>query len=533
MAPSPESSLNSIPGPFPVLDNCTELIFLDLSCNNLAGPIPLTFSPRDLPIGKLGVPGKIIVFNCRMNKLSGEIPSEFGLLQNLTELDLSGNQFSGEIPPDLGRLRLTSLNLSSNYLSGKIPGELENAAFYKSFLNNPRLCASTSSFGISICNKNTSNSSDSKLVRLAAFLGSIAGTLFTVVVLYILYCLRKKWKARKRLHSNWKFIKFHSLSFTVSDILTNLIDDNVVGSGGSGKVYLVTLRTGKQVAIKKILNHEKLDEKLEKQFEAEVGVLGKVWHSNIVKLVAFIASEDTKLLVYEYQENLSLDLWLHPKRRQGTARSPLWKILEWPTRLHIATGIAKGLCYLHHCCSPPIVHRDVKSSNVLLDSEMNAKIADFGLARELFKPEESNTVSAVAGSFGYIAPEYVSICKVNEKIDVYSFGVILLELVTGKVANDRSEDLCLVDWARKYIKDEKPITDALDAVIKKQEYLDEMQFVFKLGIVCTNKTPSSRPTMKEVEEMLQRQTSYADNINGSERDASPLIKSFNIHSGSK
>ncbi|XP_019191702.1 PREDICTED: receptor-like protein kinase 5 [Ipomoea nil] len=461
---------------------------------------------------------------CSRNQLSGEIPSALGLLQNLNELDLSGNQFSGEVPSEIGHLRLTSLNLSSNHLSGRIPGELEYAAFDKSFLNNPGLCATTPSFGLSICKLNTKKL-NSYLVRLIAILGSLAAALFLAVILYMVFVSRKKRKGKQGLDPNWKFTPFYRLNFTESNILSNLIEDNVIGSGGSGEVYLVQPihHTSEKVAVKRIWNRKKLDRKLEKEFEAEVEILGTIRHSNIVKLLCGISSEDSMLLVYEYMENRSLDLWLHPKRRP-----PHYKVLEWPTRLHIATGAARGLCYMHHSSSPPIIHRDVKSSNVLLDSEFNAKIADFGLARMLMKPGEANTGSTLAGTYGYIAPEYACTGKVNEKIDVYSFGVILLELVTGKVANDRSKELCLADWARQYFRARKPIADALDAVIKKPQYLyDEMQSVFELGILCTETSPLKRPTMKNVLQSLlkfQPQSSYADNINGSERAASPLLK---------
>ncbi|XP_019191703.1 PREDICTED: receptor-like protein kinase 5 [Ipomoea nil] len=459
---------------------------------------------------------------CSRNQLSGEIPSALGLLQNLNELDLSGNQFSGEVPSEIGHLRLTSLNLSSNHLSGRIPGALENAVFDKSFLNNPELCATTPSFGLSICKLNTKKS-DSDLVRIIAILGSVAAALFLAAILFLLFVSRKKGKITQGLVPNWKLTPFHRLSFTESNILPNLIEDNVIGSGGSGEVYLVPLhQTGEKVAVKRIWNCKKLDRKLEKEFQAEVHILGTIRHYNIVKLLCGISSEDSELLVYEFLENRSLDLWLHPKRRSYVACPPHHQVLQWPTRLHIAIGAAEGLCYMHHNCSPPIVHRDVKSSNVLLDSGFNAKIADFGLARMLIKPGEANTVSTVAGSFGYIAPEYAHTTKVNEKTDVYSFGVILLELVTGREPNDGgTAELCLADWAWKHVQEGNPIAEGLDAGIKKPQYLDEMKSVFKLGIICTSKLPSTRPTMKEVLKILH--------CNHHSCIASPLLK----HPGSE
>jgi serine/threonine protein kinase len=159
------------------------------------------------------------------------------------------------------------------------------------------------------------------------------------------------------------------------------------------------------VAVKRIWNSGMLEQKLEKQFLAEVKTLSSIRHSKIVKLLCFISSEDSKLLVYEYLENGSLDLWLHRKSGASTFSDSVQQgNLDWPKRLQIAVGVAHGLSYMHHDCSQPIVHRDVKSSNIRLDSEFNAKIADFGLAKMLIKQRESATTSAVAGSFGYIAP---------------------------------------------------------------------------------------------------------------------------------
>ncbi|KAK4401194.1 Pentatricopeptide repeat-containing protein [Sesamum angolense] len=201
-------------------------------------------------------------------------------------------------------------------------------------------------------------------------------------------------------------------------------------------------------------------------------------------------------------------------------------VLDWPARLRIALGAAQGLCYMHHDCTPPIIHRDVKSSNILLDSDFEPKIADFGLAKILIKKNEPNTMSAVAGSFGYIAPEYAYTTKVNEKIDVYSFGVVLLELVTGREPNCGDEHTSLAEWAWKHYGGEKPIADVLDEVIKEACYLEEMVNVFKLGLMCTSPLPTSRPSMREVSQILQRCRSldgYEGKKMGKEYDVAPLL----------
>lgn len=469
----------------------------------------------------------LVTLNCRKNQFSGSLPSALGLLPNLIDLDLSSNQFSGAIPTELGKLRLTSLNLSSNRLSGEIPFQLENAAFGKSFLDNPGLCTSNPSVELASCKKETK--SDKFPVGLVAALASVAGVTFLVAVLYGLFVLRSHRKRKQESVATWKQTSFHKLDFTESDIICNLIENNIIGSGGSGQVYLVPLsRSGDYVAVKRIWRNQRLDHKHEKEFLAEVQILGTIRHSNIVKLLCCIFSEESKLLVYEYMENRSLDIWLHSKKRlNNTSRSAPHLVLEWPKRLQIAIGAARGLCYMHHDCSPPIIHRDVKSSNILLDTQFNAKIADFGLARMLLKPGD-NTVTAVAGSFGYIAPEYARKTRVTEKIDVYSFGVILLELVTGKEANLGDEDSCLADWAWRHLQKGKPMVDALDEDIKETRYMDEIYIVFKLGIFCTSTVPSSRPTMKEVLQILiqcnNSSPTSGEKKTDTEHDVLPLLK---------
>ncbi|CAN6330744.1 unnamed protein product [Urochloa humidicola] len=157
---------------------------------------------------------------------------------------------------------------------------------------------------------------------------------------------------------------------------------------------------------------------------------------------------------------------------------------------------------MHHDCSPPIIHRDIKTSNILLDSEFRAKVADFGLARILMRAGEPNTMSAVAGSFGYLAPEYAYTRKVNEKVDVYSFGVVLLELTTGKKANDGGELGCLAEWARHHYQSGASILDVIDKSIRYAEYPSEIETVFRLGVQCTGTLPLTRPTMEDVLRIL-------------------------------
>ncbi|XP_021800213.1 receptor-like protein kinase 5 [Prunus avium] len=450
------------------------LMFLSLDQNQLTG-----FLPSEIISWK-----SLNTLNFSRNQLSGPIPAGLSLLPVLTALDLSENQLSGKIPAQLGHLKLNSFNLSSNHLSGKIPIEFENPAYDVSFLDNHGLCAISPSAKLSICNSQPRKSRKISSAYLALIL--TFGILLSLLALSLSFFMVRK---RKRSDSDWKLTAFQRLNFRVSKILSGLTESNMIGSGGSGKVYRVPVNcTGDVVAVKKIWK-EKLEEKLEKEFLAEVKILSSIRHANIVKLMCCISKDNSKLLVYEYSENRSLDQWLHKRKRPSNlSRSVHHVVLDWPKRLHIAVGAAQGLCYMHHDCVPPVVHRDVKSSNILLDSDFNAKIADFGLAKMLVKQGELATI--VAGSIGYIAPG--------------NFGVVLLELTTGREANDGDEHTALAEWAWRHVQEDNPLADALDKDIKETWYLDEMCSVFRLGIYCTEKLPSARPSMKEVLQILLR-----------------------------
>ncbi|KAD5317717.1 hypothetical protein R6Q59_033047 [Mikania micrantha] len=491
-----KASYNQLDGAIP--QNLTALANLEtlwLDGNQLTGELP----------GTIVSWSSLNTLNLSRNELTGQIPDGLGFLEVLTVLDLSRNHLSGQIPSQLGK-RLVLLDLSANDLTGAIPSQLNNGAFDRSFLNNPGLCSDNPSLGLSSCSSRFKTRPSSKIsTKLVAVIASTAVILLLLVVLMSRYVVLQR-RRKYGLDAEWKLTPFQKLNFTETTILTRLTESNVIGHGGSGKVYRIEVnRSGDFVAVKKISSKKDLDQRLEKEFLAEVEILSKIRHLNIVKLMGCISCDNSKLLVYEYLENQSLDRWLHQKKApssRGLNSSVRHVVLDWPKRLQIALGAAQGLCYMHHYCSPGIIHRDIKSSNILLDSEFNAKIADFGLARILANGSELTTMSTFAGSFGYMAPEYAHTTKVNEKIDVYSFGVILLELTTGKEANNGDEHSSLAEWALQHALGNAPIEDALDNEVKEPIYSNEMTGVFKLGLLCTLKLPANRPSMKEVCQML-------------------------------
>uniref|UniRef100_A0A0D9VDX1 non-specific serine/threonine protein kinase n=1 Tax=Leersia perrieri TaxID=77586 RepID=A0A0D9VDX1_9ORYZ len=482
------------------LTGISQVMELDLSGNQISGSMPMT----------IGVLQRLSTLNLSGNQLSGNIPAVFGFMSVLTVLDLSSNSLSGMIPKDFDKLILDFLNLSMNQLTGEIPTSFENEAYQQSFLFNPGLCVSSSNsvHNFPICRARANISSDRRFIALCSAAASIM--LLGLALVGFMLTRRKKHIQR---HLSWKLTPFHVLNFTENEILSGLCDHNWIGSGRSGKVYHVyagdTTSGGQEVAVKKIWNMQNHDNKLEKDFLAEVQILGEIRHTNIVKLLCCISSSEAKLLVYEYMENGSLYQWLHQRERIA-ASTPL----DWPTRLQIAIDSARGLCYMHHDCSPAIVHRDVKSANILLDSNFRAKMADFGLAKILLRAGDES-FSAIAGTFGYMAPEYGHWLKVNEKIDVYSFGVVLLELITGRVANDGGEYYNLAQWAWRQYQVYGLSVDLLDEGIRDPTYVKDALEVFTLAVICTGEQPSVRPSMKDVLHVLIQFDRKSTGVQGS------------------
>ncbi|KAJ9136421.1 hypothetical protein P3X46_033501 [Hevea brasiliensis] len=236
-------------------------------------------------------------------------------------------------------------------------------------------------------------------------------------------------------------------------------EENVIGEGGYGVVYRGVLKDGSVVAVKNLLNNKG---QAEKEFRVEVEAIGKVRHKNLVGLIGYCAEGARRMLVYEYVDNGNLEQWLHGD--VGPV-SPL----TWDIRMKIAIGTAKGLAYLHEGLEPKVVHRDVKSSNILLDKKWNPKVSDFGLAK-LLGSESSYVTTRVMGTFGYVSPDYASTGMLNEGSDVYSFGVLLMEMITGRSPIDYSRpagEMNLVDWFKGMVASHRG-EEVLDPLIEVQ-----------------------------------------------------------------
>ncbi|KAL1334339.1 hypothetical protein HN51_063268 [Arachis hypogaea] len=285
--------------------------------------------------------------------------------------------------------------------------------------------------------------------------------------------------------------------FTLRDleVATNRFSkDNVIGEGGYGVVYQGKLINGSPVAVKKLLNNLG---QAEKEFRVEVEAIGHVRHKNLVRLLGYCIEGTHRLLVYEYVNNGNLEQWLHGAMRQ-------YGFLTWDARIKILLGTAKALAYLHEAIEPKVVHRDIKSSNILIDDDFNAKISDFGLAK-LLGAGKSHITTRVMGTFGYVAPEYANSGLLNEKSDVYSFGVLLLEAITGRDPVDYSRpaaEVNLVDWLKMMVGNRRA-EEVVDPNIETRPSTSALKRVLLTALRCVDPDSEKRPKMSQVVRMLE------------------------------
>ncbi|KAL9420217.1 hypothetical protein AB3S75_037906 [Citrus x aurantiifolia] len=482
------------------LQACPSLSVLDLSSNSLSGEIPASIASCE----------KLVSLNLRNNRFSGEIPKAVATMPTLAVLDMSNNSLIGRIPENLGASpALEMLNLSYNKLEGPVPsnGILMNIN-PNELIGNAGLCGSV----LPPCSQNlTAKPGQTRKMHINHIIfGFIIGTLVIVSLGIVFFAGKwayRRWYLYNSLFDDlfkksckewpWRLIAFQRLNFTSSEILACVKESNIIGMGGNGIVYKAEFhRPHMVVAVKKLWRSDNDIESGDDLFR-EVSLLGRLRHRNIVRLLGYLHNETNVMMVYDYMPNGSLGEALHGKEAGKL-------LVDWVSRYNIAVGIAQGLNYLHHDCQPPVIHRDIKSNNILLDANLEARIADFGLARMMLHKNE--TVSMVAGSYGYIAPEYGYTLKVDEKSDIYSFGVVLLELLTGKMPLDPafggSKDI--VEWVLSMIKSNKAQDEALDPSIAGQckHVQEEMLLVLRIAVLCTAKLPKGRPTMRDVITML-------------------------------
>ncbi|KAK1327017.1 LRR receptor-like serine/threonine-protein kinase ERL2 [Acorus calamus] len=460
------------------------LLQLNLSRNNLNGQVPAEF-------GNLR---SIQVMDISHNMLSGMIPEEMGQLQNIEALILNNNQLEGEIPTQLANcFSLSTLNLSYNNFSGDIPRNKNFSKFPpESFLGNPFLCGPwESSCGLY---GQKSKGILSRAAVVCITLGSVTLLSMIIVAIYRTHQPKPYIKGlSKPVLGPPKLVvlQMDMAVHTYEDIMRvtdNLSEKYIVGYGASSTVYKCVVKNAKPIAIKRLYDQYPHNSRV---FENELETIGSIRHRNLVSLHGYSLSPLGNLLFYEYMENGSLWDLLH---------GPSTKVkLDWDTRLRIAVGAAQGLAYLHHDCNPRIIHRDVKSSNILLDENFEAHISDFGIAK-CISSAKMHASTYVMGTIGYIDPEYARTSRLNEKSDVYSFGVVLLELLTGKKAVDNESNLHQLILSKA---DDNTVMEAVDTEVSVTCMdLGLVRKTFQLALLCTKRSPLERPNMHEVARVL-------------------------------
>ncbi|RLN24551.1 hypothetical protein C2845_PM07G40570 [Panicum miliaceum] len=354
---------------------------------------------------------------------------------------------------------------------------------------------------------------------LVALYVTICSLVFIASKMLISFLLYKKWARKKRIIDNslagGKMVIFRSAGGKTLQslspksflgMLMGLSSKDVIGAGGYGTVYRLRLGGDNKAAAFAVKRLNRGSAEMDRGFERELDTMGDIKHRNIVPLCGYYAAPHFNLLIYELMPNGSLDALLHEhdhrQHQQGTR-------MDWPARYRIALGVARGLSYLHHDCIPHVIHRDIKSSNILLDHDMEARLSDFGLAT-LMRPNASHVTTVVAGTFGYLAPEYFDTGRATTKGDVYSYGVVLLELLTGKRPTDESfleKGTRLVTWVKETME-EKREEHAIDEALLYDHCgllpADEVKLVFSVADKCLDSDPGNRPTMAQVVKMLEQ-----------------------------
>ncbi|ESR59329.1 hypothetical protein CICLE_v10017807mg [Citrus x clementina] len=495
-------SLNRLSGTIPSnIGNLRNLVHLDLGNNNLIGPIPSTLGRLtnlkclDLSFNQFNnsIPNelsqltKIFHLDLSSNKLSGKIPLEVASMKNLTWLDISNNKTEGSIPGELTELsRLDCLSLSANKLSGPVPfsNKQLSSMYIERLSPNKGLCGNFSA--LPSCDT-------TKPATLFVEIFLPLAVVPPVIVLACLLAVKRKYKKPKlKAKATNSMDVFSIWNYDGRIVYEDLIEATegfdikyCVGTGGYGSVYKAQLPNGKVFALKKLHTSETEELTFIKSFRNEAQVLSQVLHRDIVKLYGFCLHRKCMFLIYEYMEGGSLFCNLHNDDEAVE--------LDWAQRVNIVKAIAHALAYLHHDCSPSIIHRDISSNNILLNSKLEAFVADFGTARLLYADSSNQTL--LAGTYGYIAPELAYTMAMTEKCDVYSFGVVTLEVLMGKHPRDLLSSLSSSSDPKSML------IDVLDQRLPPpvdQKVIQDILLFSTISFACLQSNPKSRPTMQSV-----------------------------------
>ncbi|XP_058191886.1 BRASSINOSTEROID INSENSITIVE 1-associated receptor kinase 1-like isoform X1 [Rhododendron vialii] len=480
----------------PQLGQLPNLQYLELYSNNISGRVP----------NELGNLTNLVSLDLYLNVLSGPIPDTLGNLQRLRFLRLNNNTLSGTIPMILTTIEsLQVLDLSNNRLTGDIPINGSFSLFTPiSFQNNLLITPPAAPPPpVSQTPPSPSPVGSGTTGAIAGGVAAGAALLFAAPAIALAMWRRRKPQdhffdvpAEEDPEVHLGQLKRFSLR-ELQVATDNFSNKNILGRGGFGKVYKGRLADGSLVAVKRL--KEERTQGGELQFQTEVEMISMAVHRNLLRLRGFCMTPTERLLVYPYMANGSVASCL---RERSETQPPL----DWPIRKRIALGSARGLAYLHDHCDPKIIHRDVKAANILLDEEFEAVVGDFGLAK-LMDYKDTHVTTAVRGTIGHIAPEYLSTGKSSEKTDVFGYGVMLLELITGQRAFDlarlaNDDDVMLLDWVKGLLK-EKKLETLVDADLQGNYIDEEVEQLIQVALLCTQGTAMERPKMSEVVRMLE------------------------------
>lgn len=482
----------------PSIGNLTNLQIVLLQNNNITGPLP----------PELGRLSRLRTLDLSNNFFTGEIPSSLGHLNSLQYMRLNNNSLSGAFPSSLANMtQLQFLDLSYNNLSGPVPRILAKTF---NIVGNPQICATGTEpdcygtqlmpMSMSLNTSQTLPSSKRENHKVAFALASSIGCVCLIILAFgILLWLRQRhnqptfFDVKDGHHEEASLGNLRRFHFRELQIATNNFSSkNILGKGGFGHVYKGVLQDGTLVAVKRLKDANAVGGEI--QFQTEIEMISLAVHRNLLRLYGFCITPAEKLLIYPFMSNGSVASRLKGK-----------PVLDWGTRKRIALGAARGLLYLHEQCDPKIIHRDVKAANILLDDYCEAVVGDFGLAK-LLDHQDSHVTTAVRGTVGHIAPEYLSTGQSSEKTDVFGFGILLLELITGqralefgKAANQKG---AMLDWVKK-IHQEKKLEMLVDKDLRSSYDRIELEEIVQVALLCTQYLPAHRPKMSEVVRMLE------------------------------
>ncbi|XP_047317549.1 probably inactive leucine-rich repeat receptor-like protein kinase At3g28040 [Impatiens glandulifera] len=510
---------NSLTGSIPqeIGDNCSSLSLLTLSNNNLNGSIPKS----------IGMLSKLKILKLELNQLTGEIPPELGKLENLLAVNISYNQLTGRLPTSNLFQNLDQSALKGNLgICSPLLKEPCKMNVPKPLVLDPNAFSSGDHSGHRNNRGSSSQISDhhnrffsvSAIVAISASLMIMVGVMVVTLLnmsarrrqTFIGSALEGSCSGSSTFHSgspspatgklvllNSKSSNGDTICLDISPTNTNLLNKATeIGTGSLGSVYKATFGSspGQEVAIKKLVASNITP--YQEEFDRHVRILAKAVHPNLVTLRGYYWTPELQLLVSDFIPNGTLQGALHE-------RAPSVSPLSWTDRFMILLGVARGIAHLHHSFRPPIIHYNVKPSNVFLDESMNPKISDFGLVRLLNKHVSPG--GRFQSTAGYFAPEMACrSLRVNEKCDVYSFGVMVLEVVTGRRPVEYGEDnVVILTENVKVMLERGNILECVDSAMDHEYPEDEVLPVLKLALVCTSQIPSSRPSMAEVVQILQ------------------------------